>query len=182
MPGGVPRSSPPLGWWNSAAAWDRKQSMPPSEETSREARLEEGLRRTFPLYDFVGLEVQSASDGVYRCFVPFRPENLNHIATIHAAIQWAASEVVGGLVMMSALAGVPFFAVVKNVSIDFKRPARSGITTEAEFDDAAAQRLRADFEREGEAGFSLHVTVCDDKGVEVASADAEYLARRPRGE
>ena len=87
MPGGVPRSSPPLGWWNSAAAWDRKQSMPPSEETSREARLEEGLRRTFPLYDFVGLEVQSASDGVYRCFVPFRPENLNHIATIHAAMR-----------------------------------------------------------------------------------------------
>ena len=151
-------------------------------ENSREARLQAGLHKSFPIYEFVGLEVESASEGVYRCFVPYRPSNMNHISTIHAAIQWAASEVLGGLVMMSALEGLAFFAVVKNVSIDFKRPARSGITTEAEFNDAAAQRLRADFEREGEAGFSLHVTVCDDKGVEVASADAEYLARRPRGE
>jgi acyl-coenzyme A thioesterase PaaI-like protein len=156
--------------------------MPPSDETSLEARLEKGLRRTFPIYDFVGIEVQSAREGVYRCFVPFRPENLNHIATIHAAIQWAASEVLGGLVMMSALEGVPFFAVVKNVSIEFKRPARSGITTECEFAEEAKRKLRADFERDGEAGFSLDVRVCDDKGVEVATATAEYLSRRPRGE
>ena len=96
--------------------------------------------------------------------------------------QWAASEVLGGLVMMSALEGEPFFAVVKNVSIEFKRPARSGITTEAEFTQEAARKLRADFVRDGEAGFSLHVRVCDDKGVEVATATAEYLSRRPRGE
>ncbi|HIG02705.1 MAG TPA: DUF4442 domain-containing protein [Myxococcales bacterium] len=154
--------------------------MPPSNETSPEARLEKGLRRTFPIYDFVGLEVQSARDGIYRCFVPFRPENLNHIATIHAAIQWAASEVLGGLVMMSALGGVPFFAVVKKVTIEFKRPARSGISAQTEFTEDAAKKLRADFEREGEAGFTLHTVVRDDKGVEVAAADAEYLARRPR--
>lgn len=151
-------------------------------ENSREARLQAGLHKSFPIYEFVGLEVESASEGVYRCFVPYRPSNMNHISTIHAAIQWAASEVLGGLVMMSALEGLAFFAVVKNVSIDFKRPARSGITTETFFDDAEVARLRADFEKNGEGEFSLHCVVRDEDGVEVASADGGYLARKPREE
>ena len=151
-------------------------------ETSKEERLQQGLRRTFPIYDYVGLEVQSAGEGVYRRFVPHRPSNMNHISTIHAAIQWAASEVLGGLVMMNALEGMDFFAVVKNVSIDFKRPARSGITTETFFDDAEVARLRADFEKNGEGEFSLHCVVRDEDGVEVASADGGYLARKPREE
>jgi hypothetical protein len=83
--------------------------------------------------------------------------------------------------MMSALEGEPFFAVVKKVSIEFKRPARSGITTEAEFTEEAARKLRADFERDGEAGFCLHVVARDENGVEVAAAEADYLARKPRG-
>ena len=92
--------------------------MPPSDETSLEARLEKGLRRTFPIYDFVGIEVQSAREGVYRCFVPFRPENLNHIATIHAAIQWAASEGLGGLVMMSALVSLVLWGLAVGLDVD----------------------------------------------------------------
>ena len=149
---------------------------------NEEARLEEILRRNFPLYEFIGLEVQSARDGIYRCFVPHRPSNNNHIDTIHAGIQWSASEVLGGLVMISVLKGVPFFAVVKDVAIEFKRPARSGISAEAFFDASSAEALKADFERGGEATFSLHVIVRDQDGVEVAVADANYLARKPREE
>ena len=156
--------------------------MTDSPEASPEARIEARLKRNFPIYDYVGLEVQSASDGVYRCFIPYRPSNMNHISTIHAAIQWAASEVLGGLVMMSALEGMDFFAVVKKVSIEFKRPARTGVTTEALFDDRQVEAFKADFERRGEGQFSLDVAVCDAEGVGVASAHAVYLARKPRAE
>ena len=107
---------------------------------------------------------------------------MNHISTIHAAIQWAASEVLGGLVMMSALEGLPFFAVVKNVSIDFKRPARTDVTTETLFGADEAARFKADFEKNGEAEFSLHCVVRDEDGVEVAIAQGGYLARKPREE
>ncbi len=154
--------------------------MTPSNPTNIEARLEKGFRRSFPLYDFVGLEIQSASDGIYRCFVPFKASNMNHIATIHAGIQWAASEVLGGVVMMSVFEGTPIFAVVKKVSIEFKRPARSGITAEALFDASAAEKLKAEFEEEGEANFVLHASVRDEDGVEVAAAEAHYLLRKPR--
>ena len=149
-------------------------------ENSRAASLQAGLYKSFPIYEFVGLEVESASDGVCRCFVPHRPSNMNHISTIHAAIQWAASEVLGGLVMMSALEGLPFFAVVKNVSIDFKRPARTDVTTETLFGADEAARFKADFEKNGEAEFSLHCVVRDEDGVEVAIAQGGYLARKPR--
>ena len=142
--------------------------------------MEENLRKQFPLYDFFGLEVQSVQDGVYRCFVPHRKSNLNHIDTIHAGIQWSAAEVLGGMVMISILQGVPFFAVVKRVTIEFKRPARSAMTAEAHFDEVPAQKLKTDFETRGEASFSLQVSLRDEDGVEVASAVGDYLARKPR--
>ncbi len=146
-----------------------------------EARLEALLRRGFPIYEYVGLEVRAARDGIYRCFVPLRESNLNHIGTVHAAIQWAASEVLGGLVMMSIFHSRPVFGVVKGVSIEFKRPARSHITVEATFSAADAEEVMATFESEGEAGFKLKARVLDDSGVEVAASEAEYLARKPRG-
>ena len=154
--------------------------MPTTSEMTEEVRMERSLRRQFPLYDFFGLEVQSIQGGVYRCFAPHRESNVNHIDTIHAGIQWSASEVLGGMVMISILKEHPFFAVVKRVVMEFTRPARSGITAEALFDAAAAAKLKTDFERTGEASFSLNVSVRDEDGAEVASAVGDYLARKPR--
>ena len=154
--------------------------MSTTSEMTEEARMEKSLRGQFPLYDFFGLEVESIQGGVYRCFVPHRESNVNHIDTIHAGIQWSASEVLGGMVMISILKGHPFFAVVKRVVIEFTRPARSGITAEALFDAAAAAKLKMDFESTGEAAFSLQVSVRDQEGTEVASATGDYLARKPR--
>ena len=74
---------------------------------SPEARIEARLKRNFPIYDYVGLEIESASDGIYRCVVPLRESNVNHIATVHAAIQWAAAEVLGGMVVMSVFCSEP---------------------------------------------------------------------------
>jgi uncharacterized protein (TIGR00369 family) len=154
--------------------------MSNKSEMTEEARMEKSLRRQFPLYEFFGLEVQSTQEGVYRCFVPHRESNLNHIDTIHAGIQWSVSEVLGGMVMISTLKEQPFFAVVKRVVMDFTRPARSGITAEAFFDAKAVAKLKSDFEKTGEAAFSLHVRVLDQDGTEVASAVGDYLARKPR--
>ena len=145
-----------------------------------EARLEKRLRRDFPVYDFVGLKVRSARDGIYRCFVPYRESNMNHINTIHAGIQWSAAEAIGGVLVMTVFRETPIFAVVKNVSIEFKRAARSGITVEAGFDSSQEDQLKTAFHRDGEAEFSLQITLRREDGIEVASARAEYLVRTPR--
>ena len=145
-----------------------------------EARIEARLKRNFPIYDYVGLEIESASDGIYRCAVPLRESNVNHIATVHAAIQWAAAEVLGGMVVMSVFGSEPVFAVVTKVSIDFTRPARSAIRAETLFAEAEAAHLRETFEHEGEAEFSLRAVVRGEDGGEVAASKAQYLVRKPR--
>ena len=149
-------------------------------ETSLEARIEARLKRNFPIYEHVGLEIESVSDGIYRCAVPLQESNANHIATVHAAIQWAAAEVLGGMVVMSVFGSQPVFAVVPHVAIDFTRPARSAIRAEALFAEAEAALLRETFEREGEAEFSLRAVIRREDGSEVAAADARYLVREPR--
>lgn len=147
---------------------------------SPEARIETRLKHNFPIYDYVGLEIESVRDGIYRCAVPLRESNVNHIATVHAAIQWAAAEVLGGMVVMSVFGSEPVFAVVTNVTIDFTRPARSAITAEALFASADAAQLRATFESDGEAEFSLRALIRGEDGSEVAATSAEYLVRKPR--
>ena len=63
---------------------------------------------------------------MYRCRIPLNDQNKNHIDTVHAAIQWAAAEVLGGLVIAVNFRDPPLFVAVRSVSIDFLRPRPIG--------------------------------------------------------
>ena len=156
------------------------EPVTPTPKSNQEESLQRLFWRDFPLYEYMGLEIQSARDGIYRCFVPLRESNHNHMKTIHAGIQWSAAEAIGGVLVMTVFRGTPIFAVVKNVSIEFKRAARSGITVEASFDPSQEEQLKTTFHRDGEAVFSLDITLRREDEIEVASARAEYLVRTPR--
>ncbi|MCH2171939.1 DUF4442 domain-containing protein [Myxococcota bacterium] len=154
--------------------------MTPAPKSNQEESLQRLFWRDFPLYKYMGLEIQSARDGIYRCFVPLRESNHNYMKTIHAGIQWSAAEAIGGVLVMTVFRGTPIFAVVKHVSMDFKRAARSGVTVEANFDSTQEEQLKAAFQRDGEAAFSLDITLRREDKTEVASAHADYLIRTPR--
>ncbi|WP_169577470.1 PaaI family thioesterase [Sinimarinibacterium sp. CAU 1509] len=146
----------------------------------REKELQSWFRTTCPLFDHIGLVVESASDGVFRCTVPLTPENSNHFDTVHAAIQWASAEVLGGLVVMSI---VPLerrtqtFAAVRSVNIEFLRPARTSIVAETRFDPAESVAIRAALDEGRNSEFSLESTVRDATGEPVAIAQARYVLR-----
>ncbi len=148
----------------------------------REAELQAQLRKLVPLYDHIDLAVEAARSGVYRCCVPLSDRTKNHFNTVHAAIQWASGEVLGGLVLLANFEVTELFAVVRRVSIEFMQPARSAIVAEAAFADASVAEIRRRLEADGEAEFSLEAVVTDESGQEVARTSATYLLRplRPR--
>jgi uncharacterized protein (TIGR00369 family) len=146
--------------------------------TLSEASIQAYLWKVLPIYEHVGLTVESARDEVYRCRVPLNEQNRNHINTVHAAIQWAAAEVLGGLVIVGNFDLGELFAVVRSVSIEFLRPARSAIVAEACFTEAQAEELRRELADRDEAEFALDAVIRDESGTEVARSNARYLIRK----
>ena len=64
-----------------------------------EDKIQSFLWKLIPFYEHVELSIESARDGVYRCRLPLNDRTKNHLGTVHAAIQWASAEVLGGLVI-----------------------------------------------------------------------------------
>jgi acyl-coenzyme A thioesterase PaaI-like protein len=138
------------------------------------------LRKLIPFYEHVELSIESVQGGVYRCHVPLNDQNKNHFDTVHAAIQWAAAEVLGGLVVAVNFRGPRLFVAVRSVSIEFLRPARTAIVAEALFADDRAEELRNQLESKGEVEFEVRAVVRDTSQRDVAASIGQYVVRKHR--
>ncbi|MBU0800602.1 MAG: DUF4442 domain-containing protein, partial [Alphaproteobacteria bacterium] len=138
------------------------------------------LRRLCPLYGHIDLHVDAMHDGVYRCRVPLNAQNGNHLNTVHAAVKWAAAEMLGGLVAMRIIRSEDPTAVhvaVQSMSIDFQRPARSAIIAEAMFHESDAERIERGIRRGENETFRLNAVIRTARGETVAITEAAYVIR-----
>lgn len=148
-----------------------------------ESQIEALLREVCPLYAHIGLVVEQARDGRYRCRVPMTAANRNHLGTVHAALQWAVAEVLGGLAVLTIFPPQRFaalYAAVTWAEVDFVRPARGALVAEATLADAEHARVRAEVDAGGEGRFALECRVCLDDGTEVARLRGRYVVRPRR--
>lgn len=138
------------------------------------------LRRLVRLYETFDLSVGVDGDR-YWARMPLNDQTRSHVGTVHAAVQWAVAEVLGGVVVLHVFGGpAKVFLVVKHVSIDFVGPARSDVIAETTFPAAEHEELiKAVFE-DGEAELELAFAVKDEAGAVVAEARGIYLLRPPR--
>ena len=149
-----------------------------------EAEIEALLHRVCPLYAHIGLGVERAHDGIYRCRLPMTPANINHLGTVHAALQWALGEVLGGLAVLSIFPPARFamlYAAVTWAEVAFVRPARGALLAEARLATADQDRVRAAVEAGAEGAFGLDCAVTLEDGSEVARLRARYIVRPRRG-
>ena len=142
-----------------------------------EKEVEDWAKSNLPVYEFMGLKVTSVSDGVYSCFVPLNANTGNHISTVHAAFQWAAAEILGGLVVLTKRTNTRYVPVVKSLDIEFKRPALSGITSEARFSDEEVGTMNAALESTGRYDFELNAVIRNIQSDVVAEATGRYAVR-----
>jgi uncharacterized protein (TIGR00369 family) len=150
---------------------------------AEEPDIQAALYKYCPLYQHTGLVVETAKNGWYRCSLPFDAENTNHLGTIHAALQWAVAEVLGGLVVFASFAPSEFgqlYAAVSAATVEFMRPARTAITAEAFLEPKENGRIRREVSVGREARFSLDVAVHSTSGEVVAKFQGDYIVRPKR--
>jgi acyl-coenzyme A thioesterase PaaI-like protein len=149
----------------------------PTGEDLTPAGIEAKIRRMCPLYEHIGLRVESVS-GTVACSVPLTPANANHLGGMHAAVQWALAEAVGGVAYFAHPELGPCWIAVRDVSIQFAAVARTDLRAQARFGRADIDAIAAQLDANGTADYTLDIPVNDAAGRVVTTATGHYYLRR----
>jgi acyl-coenzyme A thioesterase PaaI-like protein len=139
--------------------------------------VEAWLRDLIPLYQHIGLRIERLDD-VLACTVPLTEANANHLGGVHAAVQWAAAEVLGGLAYFAHPELGDCWIVVRDLTISFKQVARSALRAEATFDAAMVDDVAAQLAATGRADYEIAMSLHNTAGEVVTTAVGHYHLRR----
>lgn len=140
--------------------------------------LRDYYRNNFPIYDYIGLEIVEATPISAMCSVPLKPDNINHFGTVHAAVQWAVCETLGGVIYLTNLGlSSKFLGVVKSMDISFIQPATTALLSSTSVDESELVRVSKELESSGKSDFLLPIVLKDEQNRVVASARGTYHLR-----
>lgn len=137
--------------------------------------LQSSLYRSLPIYEHIEAQVEELGDRV-KCSVPLKAKNQNHFGAVHAALQFAVCEMTGALAVSQqpAIRDGGYHLVVKNLSIDFLKPAMTDVTATAFITEAQRIQLMQTLESKGKAELALDIELTDLENRLVAKAVGQY--------
>ena len=101
--------------------------------------------------------------------------NGNHLGSMYAGTLFGMAELMGGMILMPSIDFDTHLPTVKDLTIRYRRPARSDITATALLDPATLARIRADAEVHGRAEYPIEATLTDVDGNVVATTSGTYV-------
>ena len=144
--------------------------------------FEAGAKKNCPIYEFLGLSVLEAENGVFKATIPNSKEAGNHIGIMHAGVLFSLGEFLGGLITARYLDNPrKFQPVVRDLKIDFKAPAMTDITATAYFSTEQALEMNAKLEETGRYDFQQKAVLTDTNGTVVAETLGSYALRNFMG-
>ncbi len=144
--------------------------------------FEAGAKKNCPIYEFLGLSVLEAENGVFKATIPKSKEAGNHIGIMHAGVLFSLGEFLGGLIAARHLDNPrKFQPVVRDLKIDFKAPAITDVTATAYFSAEQALEMNAKLEEAGRYDFQQKAVLTDTNGTVVAETLGSYALRNFMG-
>lgn len=123
-----------------------------------------------------GLQLLDAGPGYAQCRMPLTG-NENHLGSMYAGAQFTLADITGGALALASFDPAQYYPTLKQLKLDFLKPARSDLTLEYRLDAAQLAVLHSEAERAGKAGFLLQGELKDGDGVTVATASGEFQVR-----
>ena len=147
-----------------------------SIDLSREQRLQAKLYGIFPIYEFMQLSVVSLGNPL-RCFVPLLPQTSNHFGVMHAGVLFSLAEAAAGLSITQHREFAKMLIIAQNVTVTYRRPARTGVEAFVSLDDGFLQSLREQLAADPRHRFQVHVELSDQTGEIVTRAICDFQLR-----
>lgn len=136
------------------------------------AYIERGVPRMFEM----GIRVVELDEGSVVGMAPLA-SNDNHLGSMYAGTLFGLAEMLGGALARPIVDFAHFYPTVKQVTIDFKRPARSDIKGTARLDSETIRRVRAEAKADGRSEFEVVAELTDADGRMVATTHGTYQVR-----
>ncbi len=128
----------------------------------------------YPFIERAGLELLHLERGRAVLRLPFEP-NINHVGMVYAGALFTVAEVPGGVLFGASFDVSRFYPIVGDMSIRFRKPARTAVLVDARMSDEEIDRVTAELEENGKAKYTLEQQVHDEAGVLVATTSAVYF-------
>ena len=142
-------------------------------EAMTEAAQADGAPETpkfrVPFVDRTGIQRLEGGGGAVKMRMPLAG-NENHVGVLYMGAYTVLAEAVAATPGIGILDPVRFFPIIKDLYVDFKRPARSDVTAEYALEQEALDDLLADLERKGSAGYVAEFPIRDADGTAVCEA------------
>lgn len=135
------------------------------------------VRRMIPIFEAMQLEVVEAGRTSVAARIPSGP-NGNHFGATYAGCLFSVAEVLGGVLASTSLVLEGAVPLVKQLTIDFLRPATTAVTARARLEEETITRVLAETAAHGKSDFVLATEVEDEHGTVVARTSGTYQLRR----
>ena len=135
-----------------------------------------GLEHLIPRAHQMGVRMVELRRGYVEATVPM-DGNGNHIGTMYAGVLFTVGEVLGGAIAAGSFDLSKVYPVVKDLKINFRRPATTGVTAKTSMTEEQIEELDAKAQAEGKAQFILTAELHDEAGELVAETEGTYQIR-----
>jgi len=132
----------------------------------------EGIKRT-------GMKVLALRDRYAKIMMPFEG-NISHVGTMYAGSLFVLGEFSGGIIHGVSFDYNKFFPIVKEVTIRFKRAAKTNVTLEVAISKEMAAQIQETAGREGKCDFELDLDLKDADDQTVAEVHGIWQLRKFR--
>lgn len=135
------------------------------------------VEKPFAFIEHTGLKALILEPRHVKVVLPLEG-NQGHLGSIYAGALFTVAEIPGGALFLTTFDATKFYPVVKEMSIQFKRPALTDVTVEMHMSLEEADRIVNEAEEKKKAEFTLLAEVKDAGGKIVAVSIGVYQLRR----
>ena len=140
-------------------------------------KLKTVLAKNIPFVERTGLEILELEHGYVKMKMPLAP-NLNHVQMMYAGALYTLAELPGGAIFATSFDAKRYYPIVKDMSIRFRRPAKTDVTVEIRLSPEAAAEIQERADRDGKADYDWECELKDESGEVVATTKNVYQLRK----
>jgi acyl-coenzyme A thioesterase PaaI-like protein len=132
-----------------------------------------------PFNKFLGIHLGSETTHLLQ--LPSGRQYLNHLGTVHAAVQLALAEASSGEFLLRHFGSADdLFPLVRRVEAKFRKLANGSIASTASAMPEDLARLDAELSSKGRSMISIMVEIYDESGAHTLSATFEWFIQREK--
>jgi acyl-coenzyme A thioesterase PaaI-like protein len=134
------------------------------------------VRSAIPLASHIGLQVRELTRNRVVLDFPFEG-NTNHVGIMYAGVLFSAAEIPPGILALVRFDPARFYPVIKEMTVSYRRPGRTGVRVVAELPEARAEQIQAEAEAMGKSEFVMELEVRDESDEVVMTSRGVYQLR-----